>query len=67
MHCALSSDFEVMMVMNHEGRLVQDIRPLTAFFVRVILEKDGKRAVGRVSLGVAVIIPHYLKMLICMP
>ena len=49
--CSLSAEYEVMMVLNHEGRLVQDVKPLTTCHVRAIVEKDGKRAVGRKAAG----------------
>jgi len=49
--CSLSSDYEVMFVMNQVGHQAQDIRPLSALHVRVVIAHQGKRAVGRASLG----------------
>lgn len=49
--CSLSSDYEVMLVMNHAGHIAKDTRPLSSLHVRVVLASGGKRAVGRVSLG----------------
>jgi TldD protein len=49
--CSLSSDYEVMYVMNQAGHQAQDIRPLSSLHVRVVIANQGKRAVGRVALG----------------
>lgn len=59
--CSLSSDYEVMLVMNQHGQLAHDVRPLSSLHVRVVLVSHGKRAVGRVSLGGRCDYPTLLK------
>ena len=43
--------YEEVMVMNHTGQLVADIRPLTRMSVSVILEDNGKREQGSMGGG----------------
>ena len=57
--CSLSADYEVVLILNHEGRWVTDVRPLTSLHVRAVLMKHGVRASGRFSLGGVVIIQPY--------
>ncbi len=40
---SLSSSYEVMMVLQHDGHRAADIRPLVSFNVNVIVEDKGKR------------------------
>ena len=59
--CSLSSDYELMLVMNHRGHIAQDVRPLSSLHVSVVLVSQGKRAIGRVSLGGRCDYPTLLK------
>ena len=43
---SLASSFDVILIQNHFGQLVEDIRPLVRLSVSVIVESKGKREQG---------------------
>lgn len=47
----LSGVYEVVLVVNSEGRQTPDVRPLIRFNVSVIVEKDGRRERGSMGGG----------------
>lgn len=42
----LSSEFDVVLMMNSDGKIVSDVRPLVNLMVRVIVESNGRREEG---------------------
>lgn len=47
----LSGEYEVILVMRHDGRIAADIRPLVRFGITVIVEQDGQREQGNAGGG----------------
>ena len=47
----LSGDYEVIMIVNHEGRQVPDVRPLVRMNVSVIVEQNDRRERGSMGGG----------------
>lgn len=47
----LGSEYDVMMVVGSDGRMVADVRPLVRLSVTVIVERDGRREVGSAGGG----------------
>ncbi len=41
---SLASNFDVVLIQDHYGRLVEDVRPLVRLSVSVIIESNKKRA-----------------------
>jgi TldD protein len=50
-NASLSGCYEVILVLNNEGRMVADIRPLVSVHVSVIVEENGKRESARSGGG----------------
>lgn len=48
---SLSGSYDVVLIINHEGQLVADVRPLVSLHVSVIVEENGKRECGRFGGG----------------
>lgn len=42
----LSGEYDVVLIMNNEGLIIADVRPLVQFSVQVIIEKNGRREFG---------------------
>jgi len=47
----LSGVYEVVMIVNHEGRQIPDIRPLVRMNISVIVEHEGRRERGSMGGG----------------
>ncbi len=50
-YASLSGTYEVVLVMNHLGLMVPDIRPLVSMNITVVVEKDGRRETARSGGG----------------
>lgn len=48
---SLSGSYETILVFNHEGQLVADVRPLVRLNVSVIVEQNGRRERGNAGGG----------------
>ncbi|MDF2867955.1 MAG: tldD protein, partial [Gammaproteobacteria bacterium] len=48
---SLSATYETILIANHEGKLVADIRPLVRLNVSVIVEQNGRRERGSTGGG----------------
>ena len=57
----LSAVYEEILVAATDGTLAADIRPLIRLSVSVLVEKDGKREVGRSGVGGRVPLSHFLE------
>ncbi len=51
MQASLSGCYEVILIINHQGRMVPDVRPLVSVNVTVIVEDKGKRESARSGGG----------------
>lgn len=58
---SLSATFETILIINHEGRLVADIRPLVRLNVSVIVEQNGRREKGSSGGGGRYDYQHFIK------
>lgn len=54
---SLSGEYEVIMVIRSDGKLVADVRPLVRVSLQVIAEENGRREQGVAGGGVVSIIP----------
>jgi TldD protein len=50
-NASLSGLYEIVLVVNHQGQLVADVRPLVSLHVSVIVEESGLREHGRSGGG----------------
>ncbi len=43
---SLASEYDLILILNSEGQIVSDIRPLVRLSIQVVVEKGGRREIG---------------------